>query len=155
MISVPVGIQQNFRVPISDIDLDIVRCRWANSSAVIDSTVINECGDVCQNIPGAQLYSVPNGLPLSSIPLQCLVLALNISCNQPIIVGQLLNGATIGVEANQVFAMTVFAEPGCNTTFIDHFSTIIQPSGVVNISTVVLFGPMLYSIGFTWTPLLV
>jgi hypothetical protein len=59
-IIVPVNTQQTFRIPMTDIDFDIVSCRWANNSAQVAGTIIDECDGVCEDIPGAQLYSTSN-----------------------------------------------------------------------------------------------
>ena len=184
IITVPRAIQSTLRVPMEDDDLDFVQCRWANSTALIESTIVNECAGVCQNLPGSQLYSslsgdnnctivftgaqpgyyvvalqiedfMPSALtdpPLSSVPLQFLILVLNISCYSPTIIGQLPNGATIGVEMNTKFTMTLLARLGCNNSYIDYFFTTVYPSGVMNTTAVTQIDSMLYSIDFTWTP---
>jgi hypothetical protein len=183
-VTILVSTEQILRIPLSDVDSDVVKCRWANKTAIILSTVVDECGGVCLNIPGAQLYSssnsdnnctivlttsfvgyyvvalqiedympsAPNGLPLSSVPLQFLVLAVNVSCNAPTIIGQLADGTTVQVEANKTFSVSILAQAGCNTSIIDHFSTILLPSSTALVSTVISLGSMLYSIVLTWTP---
>jgi hypothetical protein len=184
LVTILVNVQQVLRIPMLDVDFDIVKCRWANKTSLISTTLVNECQGVCQNIPGAQLDtssstdnncslvfttalvgyyvvalqiedfmpSAPNGRALSSIPLQFLVLTLNISCNQPSIIGQMTNGAIVQVEANEIFSVSIIAEAGCNTTTINRFSSIILPSDTANTSAVTSLGSMLYSIVFIWTP---
>ena len=60
LVTVLPNTQQTLRVPMFDIDSDVIKCRWANGAEVIDSRTIDECGGICQNIPGAQLYTSSN-----------------------------------------------------------------------------------------------
>ena len=60
LVTVLVNALQSFRIPVADADLDVVTCRWATNMTVIGSRTIDECGGVCQNMPGAQLYSTAN-----------------------------------------------------------------------------------------------
>jgi hypothetical protein len=184
VVTVLVNVQQILRIPMADIDSDIVKCRWANKTSLIGNTLVDECQGVCQDIPGAQLFTTsntenncslifttvsvgyyvvalqiedfmptaPDGPPLSSTPLQFLVSTLNISCNQPSIIGQLTDGTTVEVEANNTFSVSIIAQAGCNTTSINRFLTIILPSGTANTTTVTSLGSLLYSIMFIWTP---
>lgn len=91
------GCTYKIRIPVADVDNDVVRCRWAQRGSV------DECGSVCNTFPGAVLdsskcemeyianrtlgwYGVAIQIedfqpsdatfqtPLSSIPLQFLVL---------------------------------------------------------------------------------
>jgi hypothetical protein len=57
LVTVLVNAQQSLRIPMADIDFDVVKCRWANSTSLIDNTIVDECQGVCENIPGAQLYT--------------------------------------------------------------------------------------------------
>lgn len=184
LVTILVNIQQTLRIPMSDIDSDIVKCRWANQTSLIGNTIVNECQGVCQNIPGAQLFTssntnnncsltfttavagyyaialqvedfmptAPNGPPLSSIPLQFLVQTLNISCNQPSIIGQLVDDSTVQVEGNTTFSVPIIAQAGCNTTSINRFLIVIPPDGTTNTTSLTSLGSLLYSINFTWTP---
>lgn len=184
LVTVLPNKRQILRIPMSDVDSDVVKCRWASQTYMIDSTTIDECGGICGNIPGSQLYSssntdnecmldfitvlpgyyvvalqiedfmpsAPNGSALSSIPLQFLVLAMNTTCNQPNITGQLTNGAFISVEVNKTFSTTIIVEAGCNATNITRFLTIVLPSNNVTTSPVLALDSMIYSMNFTWTP---
>ena len=60
LVTVLVNSLQTFRIPIADADLDVVQCRWATNTTVIGPDIVDECGGVCQNMPGAQLYSTAN-----------------------------------------------------------------------------------------------
>ena len=184
LVTVLTSSQQILRIPVADIDSDIIKCRWANDSSVIANTVVDECDGICYNIPGAQLYtssnmdnncsliftaavsgyyvvalqiedympSAPNGSALSSVPLQFLVHALSVSCNQSSIIGQLADGTTVQVTPNQNFSVSIIAQAGCNTTSVNRFLTIIAPSGTVNTTGVTSIGSLLYSMVFMWTP---
>lgn len=166
LVIVPVNTRQILRIPMMDIDNDIIKCRWANGTAIVASTSISECGGVCQDIPGAQLYSTsnldnnctlvfdttlvgyyvvaiqiegfmpsnPNSSPLSSIPLQFLVNSVQLTCNVPTIIGELTNGATIQVQANVTFSVSIIAEIGCNDSTVNRFLTVILPSGMASTS---------------------
>lgn len=57
IVTVRPGMQQTIRIPLSDADQDVIKCRWANSSATFGSTLINECAGACLNIPGATITS--------------------------------------------------------------------------------------------------
>jgi hypothetical protein len=184
LVTVLPNTRQILRIPMSDIDSDIVKCRWANGTHMIDSRLLDECGGICGNVPGAQLYSssntdnecrlvftttlpgyyvvalqiedfmlsAPNGSALSSIPLQFLVQAINTTCNQPNITGQLTNGAFIAVEVNKTFSTPIIVQTGCNTTNITRFLTIISPSNNFTTSPVAPIDSIIYSMNFTWTP---
>ena len=184
LVTVLTNSQQILRIPMADIDSDIIKCRWANDSSVIANTAVDECEGVCSNIPGAQLYtssnmdnncslvftaalsgyyvvalqiedympSAPNGAALSSIPLQFIVQALSISCNQSSIIGQLADGTTVQVVPNQNFSVSIIAQAGCNTTSVNRFLTMTAPSGTVNTTGVISLGSLLYSMVFMWTP---
>ncbi len=43
------GCDHTIRIPAQDPDQDVVRCRWATG---------NECGQVCQTLPGATIDQV-------------------------------------------------------------------------------------------------
>ena len=184
LVTVLPNTRQILRIPMSDVDSDVVKCRWASGTYMIDSSTIDECGGICGNLPGAQLYSssntdnecmlvftttlpgyyvvalqiedfmpsAPNGSALSSIPLQFLVQAINTTCNQPNITGQLTNGAFIAVQVNKTFSTTIIVEAGCNATNITRFLTIVSPSNNVTTSRVLALDSMTYSMNFTWTP---
>lgn len=59
MVSLPIirvieGQTAVILFPFSDWDVfDIIRCRWASSTGIAG----DECGDVCNNLPGAVLFS--------------------------------------------------------------------------------------------------
>ncbi|CAF1061754.1 unnamed protein product [Rotaria sordida] len=184
LTTVYVNTQQTLRIPMTDIDSDIIKCRWANSTAVVTTTTIDECGGVCQDLLGAQLYSSsnmdnnctlvfntnvtgyyviaiqiedfmpsdPNGIALSSIPLQFLIRSIQISCDIPTIIGELNNGTTIYVLANITFSIDIFAQAQCNNSTIIRCETISLPSGKAKTSTIVQETSILYSTTFTWTP---
>ncbi|CAF4898479.1 unnamed protein product, partial [Rotaria sp. Silwood1] len=56
------------------------------------------------------MLSDPNDTSLSSIPLQFLVHSIQLSCNLPIIVGDLINSATLYVQANVTFSTAIIAQ---------------------------------------------
>ncbi|CAF1575821.1 unnamed protein product [Rotaria sp. Silwood1] len=58
------------------------------------------------------MLSDPNDTSLSSIPLQFLVHSIQLSCNLPIIVGDLINSATLYVQANVTFSTAIIAQTG-------------------------------------------
>ena len=60
LVVIPVNTGQVLRIPMADTDGDIVRCRWANRSAVKASITIDECNGVCQDLSGAILSSSNN-----------------------------------------------------------------------------------------------
>lgn len=184
LVVVPVNRGQTLRVPMADVDGDVVRCRWANGTALKAATIIDECDGVCQDLTGAQLSSsinldnnctlvfntstpgyyvvaiqiedfmpsAPNGSALSSIPLQFLVQAVAVTCDVPVIVGELTNGATIQVPANMIFSTAVIAQPGCNETVIDRFLTVVMPSGMASTSTMIALNSTRFSTTLTWAP---
>ncbi|CAF3797713.1 unnamed protein product [Rotaria sp. Silwood1] len=112
LITLPVNTQQILRIPMTDIDNDIIKCRWANSTSIVASITIDECGGICQKIPKDFMLSDPNDTSLSSIPLQFLVHSIQLSCNLPIIVGDLINSATLYVQANVTFSTAIIAQTG-------------------------------------------
>ena len=184
LVTVMVNSQQTLRIPLTDIDQDVIKCRWATNGSLTASTPIHECGGVCQNTPNAQLYSTsntennctlvfnttitgyyvialqiedfmpsnPNSSALSSIPLQFLVRAVNITCNTPTIIGDLANGANVVVPANTTLSVSIIAQIGCSGSSITRFSTITIPSGLASTSTIINLNASLYSITFTWPP---
>ena len=61
VITIPVNTQQVIRIPMIDIDRDIVKCRWAiNNSTYYYTPKVEECGGICQNLPNAQLITSSN-----------------------------------------------------------------------------------------------
>ncbi|CAF2118706.1 unnamed protein product [Rotaria magnacalcarata] len=60
IVVVPVNTQQTLRIPMTDGDYDVVKCRWASSTSAVASTTIDECKGVCQDLPGAKLHSSSN-----------------------------------------------------------------------------------------------
>ena len=184
LVTVMVNSQHMLRIPLADIDQDVIKCRWAMNNTLIASSVVDECGGVCQNMPNVQLYSTsntdnnctlvfnttiigyyvialqiedfmpsnPNGSALSSIPLQFLVRAVNITCKAPTIRGELVNGANVIIQANTIFSVSIIAQVGCNGSSITRYSTITIPSGLASTSSVIKLNASLYSIMFIWTP---
>ncbi|UJR29331.1 hypothetical protein I4U23_010543 [Adineta vaga] len=49
-VKVPKNSVTNIKIPVLDVDNDIVKCRWAMNTAILD-----ECGDVCGTIFGSHL----------------------------------------------------------------------------------------------------
>ena len=60
VIILPINTQHVIRIPMIDIDGDIVKCRWANRSARYHFRTINECAAACQTLPNAQLITSSN-----------------------------------------------------------------------------------------------
>ncbi|CAF3687697.1 unnamed protein product [Rotaria socialis] len=184
VVVVPVNTQQTLRIPMTDSDYDVVKCRWASNASAVASTTIDECSGVCQDLSGAKLYtssntdnnctivfntsvvgyyciaiqiedfmpSSPNGTALSSIPLQFLVRGVQVSCGIPTITGEPTNGDTLYVQANVSYSTEIFAQTDCNGTTIIRFLTVILPSGLASISSIITYSSILYSTTFTWTP---
>ena len=183
-ITVKFGIQQRIRIPMMDIDQDILKCRWSSNNSSIAPTMIDECADACQNLPGAQLYSTssldnnctiivnttvigyyiialqiedflssdPNATPLSSIPLQFLVRTVKVSCDRPTIIGELTNEATVNVQSNLLFSISIIAQVGCNNSIITSFLTIRAPTNQAGTSSIITLNSTHYSTKFIWTP---
>ena len=184
LVTVIPNVQQTLRIPMQDIDSDVVKCRWASNNTSLGSRIIDECRGACRNVPGAVLYtssnmdnnctlvfttnfqgyyavalqiedfmpSAPNGAALSSIPIQFLIRALDLPCNQPRITGPYRNGETVVVEVNKTFSTPIFADSDCNATWITRFWTIIQPLKNVTVSSIIPVSASLYSMNFSWTP---
>ena len=131
------GSDGTITVPVTDDDNDVVRCRWANF-------LFNECAEACDAFPGAVLdeqrctlqytnngtsgyYAVAlqiedfpsptDTTPLSSVPLQFLVLVSQTTSNcssKPTIVSpNLNNNDCVCVLVDVIFNESVIARSDC------------------------------------------
>ena len=60
IITLPIGTRQIIRIPMIDIDRDIVKCRRAIKNSTYYHIIVDECGGICQNLPDAQLITSSN-----------------------------------------------------------------------------------------------
>lgn len=179
---------------MSDADGDIIECRFAKSSNVLGGVTVDECDTVCQPAalpPSTQLISGNNTCtlivslptigyyvvaiqledfmdnsttPLSSVPLQFLLLAYDASnptstCTLPPVIKSIppdlpSPGATITVQVTVIYTAMVIAQTGCDNdtdTSITNFITSSPPGMLKTSSPFTLVSPS-YAINLTWTP---
>ncbi|CAC5402764.1 unnamed protein product [Mytilus coruscus] len=133
------GCEYTIKIPVADDDGDIVRCRWARNTAY------DECSDVCNTFSGSYLdeakcilkynatgltgwYAVslqiedflsPMGtIPLSSVPLQFLVIVTNTSENctsRPVFPPNITDGSLHHILVNNSFNVSIYARSGAET----------------------------------------
>ena len=60
VIILPINTQQVIRIPMIDIDGDIVQCRWATRSTPYLFTYIDECASACNRSSNFTLYTSSN-----------------------------------------------------------------------------------------------
>ncbi|CAF1074084.1 unnamed protein product [Adineta steineri] len=166
-------------VQMSDPDrTDVLKCRWSNKSSNTNS--YDECGGVCNGIPGAILngtsctitftllkanqyavlalqiedyYSNTTTTPMSSTPIQILFYgyASISSCSTPpIIIGNQTNGDPIIAPIGLNITENVIAQVSCTGTSIVEFLSS-RPSGMGK-SAIINQSPGFYEINFTWSP---
>ncbi|XP_053388610.1 uncharacterized protein LOC128551720 isoform X2 [Mercenaria mercenaria] len=168
------GCHHTIKIPVSDPDQDIVKCRWASSYQ-------NECGDVCNGFPNAYLnntactltydasYStgwyavaiqvedyanVNASQPLSSIPVQFLVQVYqssdSCSVKPEIIDPSPIDGACIVVPVNETFESTITAQiRGSNRSIAEIKTT--SPLGMVK-SPLMQINSTTWQVNVTWAP---
>ncbi|CAF3665253.1 unnamed protein product [Rotaria sp. Silwood1] len=78
------------------------------------------------------MLSDPNDTSLSSIPLQFLVHSIQLSCNLPIIVGDLINSSTLYVQANVTFSTAIIAQTVLRQFEQVHSTNISSNSSLTN-----------------------
>ena len=60
VITIPLNTQQVIRIPMIDIDRDIVKCRRAIKNSTYYHIIVDECGGICQTLPNARLITSSN-----------------------------------------------------------------------------------------------
>ncbi|CAM4934426.1 unnamed protein product [Rotaria socialis] len=181
-------------IPMSDADGDNIECRFSLASNTLGGIVVDECGGVCQPVAlpaltqlisnnntctlivtlptvgyyavAVQLedYMVNSTTPLSSVPLQFLLLAYDASnpvstCTVPPTITSIppdfpAEGATITVQVNFPYKAMVIAQTGCPLDpdlSISNFITASPPGMLKSNLPFVLVAPS-YAINLTWTP---
>ena len=169
IVRVKRGRTQTISIPMIDTDGDVVRCRWGASS--------DECGGICtpkgnlQPYPCQLTYNATqlgyeavalviedfdaNNQPLSAVPIQFLIQIFNqTNCTLPEIIGELPNGACIGVASNTTITERIVARTLCTETPINISGILfVSPSGLTKGQ--IISDPSLnntYFMDIQWTP---
>ncbi|UJR17320.1 hypothetical protein I4U23_004215 [Adineta vaga] len=157
---------------------DILKCRWSTASGNINS--YNECGGVCNGVPGALLisnnctlqftltianmfvavaiqiedyYNNAATTPMSSVPLQFLFYGYPIpsGCTTPpAIIGVRPNRACVGTPIGATVTEIVVVQTFCSATSIVEFITT-SPVGMTK-SAISNPNPGIYQITLSWVP---
>ena len=166
------GCNHTIRIPVTDPDNDIVRCRWA---------VGNECGGICGGFPGAILdpetciitYSANQGQgyraaavmiedylpgstdPMSSVGLQFLVLVVDTlrSCSvSPFFIPPThTDGECIAIPAGTTFNTMLVAVSGYVGDTISEIQTV-SPAGTRKSDLMFDVDFNTFYVNITWTP---
>ncbi|CAG2206265.1 unnamed protein product [Mytilus edulis] len=149
------GCDYIIKIPVADDDGDTVRCRWARN------TTYDECSDVCKTFTGSYLDEVEcvlkynaTGLtgwyavslqiedflspmdiiPLSSVPLQFLVVVTNSSENctsKPVFPPNIItDGSVHHILVNNIFNVSIYARSGTETLWVTTINTV-SPFGMI------------------------
>ncbi|CAF0756275.1 unnamed protein product [Didymodactylos carnosus] len=112
-INIPVLIPFIIQIPVVDADGDVIRCRWAQSTATYD-----ECG--------SDFIDSLSTDPLSAVPVQFLLHVVNASaCGvKPQIIGIPVDQSCIPVVVGQVFTTQLIALNSCPGTIITDIATL-------------------------------
>ncbi|XP_052774203.1 uncharacterized protein LOC128212867 isoform X2 [Mya arenaria] len=169
------GCNHTITVPVGDIDGDIVRCRWADTS--------EECGEVCHGLPNAELDNVTCSITysaiyatgwyavaiqvedfvtfssvnaLSSIPVQFLIFVYtaneNETCGQSMV---FINptppdDACIGIPEGQVYSSAIAVRVVHSDRSISEIKTT-SPLGMTK-SSLYQISPTEWAVNITYSP---
>ena len=168
VVRIAAGVNRTIRIPVTDPDDDIVRCRWA---------VGNECAGICDGFPEATLdsescslfYSASQSLgfravaimiedflpestqPLSSVGLQFLVLIVEGtgSVEPSFVPPTLPDGSCVAIPSGETFNTRLVAVSNSE----DEVVTAIQTVGPTGLQTSNVFQDNdTFSVNITWTP---
>ncbi|CAF0967799.1 unnamed protein product [Rotaria sordida] len=174
-INLLVDTETNIKIPVIDANNDVIRCRWAQNTSLLD-----ECGDVCGIAPASTLnsndciltfnstgtivgqyypitlmiedyYRESSYLPYSSIPLQFLIKIINKpSCfTKPMVSSNLSNCTPISVGVEFNFTLTI--QQSCsNITIVDLFRT--SPLNMYKNDLLQVGSTNIWIITETWIP---
>ena len=167
------GCNHTIRVPVTDPDNDIVRCRWA---------VGNECAGICNGFPGAILdpdtfslvYYANQGrgfraaalmiedfvprstTPLSSVALQFLVLVVDTtrscSVNPTFIPPTPYDGSCIVIPSGHTLSLRLVANSGFEGDAISEIQTV-SPAGLIKSAVFSDEAPSVFYVNITWSPM--
>ena len=172
VIRIQESCNHTIRIPVTDPDDDIVRCRWA---------VGDECGGICSRFPGAILdnmscsifYNANQGTgfraaaimiedflpgsadPLSSVGLQFLVLVVDTerscSANPSFISPTLPDGSCVAIPSGETFHARLVAVSGYVGDTISEIQTV-SPAGLHKSSVFPDENSDAFYVNITWTP---
>ncbi|CAF0952640.1 unnamed protein product [Rotaria sordida] len=188
------NISTSIDIPMDDIDGDNIECRFAKASNILGGVTVDECNDVCKSLalpastqlisgnntctlmvtlPSIGYYAVAIQLedfienittPLSSVPLQFLLLAYDASnptstCTSIPVITSIppdlpLPGDTVTVQVTVLYTAMVIAQSGCQNdtdTSITNFITS-SPPGMLKSNLPYTVTSTSYAISLTWTP---
>jgi hypothetical protein len=181
-------------IPMSDTDGDDIECRFAKASISLGGIIVNECSAACDtlalpvstqlisgnntctlivSLPAIGYYAVAIQLedfientttPLSSVPLQFLLLAYDASnptsiCTLIPIITSIppdlpAPGGTVAIQVDVLYTAMVIAQTGCENdtdTSIANFLTT-SPPGMLKTNLPFALASPSYAINLTWTP---
>ena len=168
------GCNHTIRIPVTDPDDDIVRCRWA---------VGDECAGICNGFPGAilvpetcsLLYVADQGqgfraaalmiedfqpgstTPLSSVALQFLILVVDTmrscSVNPTFVPPTPYDDSCIVIPSGHALHLRLVASSGYEGDTISEIQTV-SPAGVVKSSVFSDETPGVFYVNITWLPTL-
>ncbi|UJR07107.1 hypothetical protein I4U23_011395 [Adineta vaga] len=130
-----VNVQYIYTIPIFDYDTtDIIKCRWATSNTTVNINNYDECGGICNGVPGAVLipynledyYNSTSVTPMSSVPIQFLFYGYNLAAGcttPPAIFGGRANGVCFNVPVGSSVTEYIIALTYCPGTSIVQFQT--------------------------------
>ncbi|XP_071124630.1 integrin beta-like protein C [Mytilus edulis] len=149
------GCDYTLKIPVSDDDGDVVRCRWSIK------TPYDECGGVCQALNGSYLdesscvlsYNATSSLgwyavalqiedfqkssdtvPLSSVPLQFLIVVAKSSescASRPVLPPNIItDGSVHHISVNTIFNESIVARSGGETLRVTAIDTV-SPIGMI------------------------
>ncbi|XP_071124643.1 integrin beta-like protein C [Mytilus edulis] len=172
------GCDYTLKIPVSDDDGDVVKCRWSKL------TPNDECGGVCETLNGSYLdqsscvltynatqstgwYAVAlqiedfqkttDTVPFSSVSLQFLIFVANSSescASRPILPQNIItDGSILHSSANKIFNESIIARSGAATLRVTAIDTV-SPIGMIK-SALFPFGTSgrEWFVTVTWTPM--
>ena len=172
VLHIQAGCNHTIRIPVTDPENDIIRCRWA---------VGIECGGICGRFPGAILdsescsifYNANQGIgfraaaimiedflpgstdPLSSVGLQFLVLVVDTvrscSVNPSFIPPTLADGSCIAIPPGHTFHTRLVAISGYVGDTISEIQTV-SPAGLMKSELFPDEDSDAFYVNITWTP---
>ncbi|XP_052062244.1 integrin beta-like protein C isoform X2 [Mytilus californianus] len=149
------GCDYTLKIPVSDDDGDVVKCRWSTK------TPNDECGGVCETLSGSYLdessciltynattsvgwYAVAlqiedfknpsDTVPLSSVSMQFLIVVGNSSemcASRPVLpTNKITDGLVHHISDNNIFNETIIARSGLETLRVTAIDTV-SPIGMI------------------------
>ena len=173
LLRLQANCNHKIRIPVTDPDNDIVRCRWAVGST--------ECGGICGGFPGAELdpdscsitYTANQGVgylataiiiedflpgstvPMSSVGLQFLVLVFSSvqpCCDTPVFIPPTLeNNSCVEIPPGETSHTLLVAESGNADDTITEIQTV-SPAGMEKGELFQKEISNVFYVNITWTP---